>query len=412
MTEKNEMGSVSHAAARCVELPAELMSERLCVVYLYFRQWTGTVSMCQDDYSVGKDGSLPPQQVAANYGQKRVIDPKYLRVFEALKKRAESLLADHGLPFCKGTVIPLAQAKVVLTSLADIARDYNKERDAFVAQLEERSQEWINRNPDFAEQIKAASPVAKDIATRINADFAVMRFQPLGPEVDVSQSLNRAVDGLFAEVIADVAKRSAQLYRRSVFGKKPEDLSQRTLSAIKTMRVKLTGLRFLNSGVGPIIALLDRLLGILPAKGKFSVHQYNAFNAALGLLRDEAMLREVALGKQTLDEYLACALPETRRALPTLESVGKPFDVQAIKNPSLSDAQTRDTYAQIPDLTRELELCFEAVSDSESISKTTNDPIQVLPLTGQSTCEDQLASFNDVSAEIPPAPSTICLSHF
>lgn len=47
MTEKNEMGSVSHAAERCVELPAELMSERLCVVYLYFRQWTGTVSMCQ-----------------------------------------------------------------------------------------------------------------------------------------------------------------------------------------------------------------------------------------------------------------------------------------------------------------------------------------------------------------------------
>ena len=251
MTEKNEMGSVSHAAERCVELPAELMSDRLCVVYLYFRQWTGTVSMCQADYSVSKDGSLPAQQVAANYGQKRVIDPKYLRVFEALKKRAESLLADHGLAFCKGTVIPLDQAKAVLTELADIARDYNKERDAFVAQLEERSKEWINRNPDFAEQIKAASPVAKDIATRINADFAVMRFQPLGPDVDVSQSLNRTVDGLFAEVIADVAKRSAQLYRRSVFGKKPEDLSQRTVSAIKTMRVKLAGLRFLNSGVGP-----------------------------------------------------------------------------------------------------------------------------------------------------------------
>lgn len=309
-------------------------------------------------------------------------------------------------------MIPLDQAKAVLTALADIARDYNKERDAFVAQLEERSKEWINRNPDFAEQIKAASPVAKDIATRINADFAVMRFQPLGPDVDVSQSLNRAVDGLFAEVIADVAKRSAQLYRRSVFGKKPEDLSQRTLSAIKTMRVKLAGLRFLNSGVGPIIALMDRLLGILPAKGKFSTHQYNAFNAALGLLRDEAMLQEVALGKETLEAYLARALPEVKLEPTTLDLVGEHPDAKLIKNPTLCEAPTRDTNAQIPDLSRELELCFDAVSESETVSKTPIDAIQTETLAEQSTCGDQVASFNDVSAAIPPAPSTIVLARF
>lgn len=311
MTTINVNGSNSMAASNCVELPAEMKAQKLCVIYLFFRQWTGTATMRQADYLVGKDGFLPPAEVTANYGQKRVIDPAHLRVFDTLKKRAEALLADHGLPFCKGVVLPVDKAPEVLERLREIADEYNAKRDDFVAKLDERCREWIRNNARFADQLRAAAPVAADVAGRINADFAVFRFQPAGEEIDKTGSLERSVDGLFGEVIEDVVKRSRTLHRRSVLGKSPEDMTQRTLSTLKTMRDKLLGLRFLSNKVDPLIKLLERLLHLMPTRGKFSSDQFNALNASLALLSDESLLLKVSFGQITLDDYIARALPET-----------------------------------------------------------------------------------------------------
>lgn len=300
----NVINSTSSVAAQCVELPSELKAEKLCVVYLFFRQWTGTASMKRTDYNLGKDGSMPPAEVTANYGQKKVIDPAALRIFDNLKTRAETLLEDSGVPFCKGMAIPLDKAPKLIDGIRQIAEEYNRERDQFVAELPKLSAEWIARNPKFAAQIQAAMPQPGDIASRINADFSVFRFQPIGLEIDKTDSLSRSVSGLFGEVIRDVAKRSGTLYRRSVMGRSADDLSQKTLSALKVLREKLAGLRFLSSGVDPLLELISRLLAIMPTKGKFSSYQFNALAAGLSLLSNESLLKEVAEGRLTLDGYL------------------------------------------------------------------------------------------------------------
>lgn len=305
----NVATSINTAAQRCVKLPVDLKAQKLCVIYLFFRQWTGTATMRRADYTIGKDGYLPPEEVTANYGQKRVIDPVHLRVFDTLKKRAETLLADHGLPFCKGMVLPVDKAAGILTGLRAIADEYNRARDNLASSLDEKCREWIASNPQFAEQIRAAQPNVGNIVQRINADFAVFRFVPAEVEIDQTDSLKRTVDGLFDEVIDDVVKRSRLLHKRSVSGKTADDLSQRTLSTFKVMKEKLTGLRFLNGGVSPIIDLIDRLLALMPSRGKFSPDQFNALNASLGILCDEQLIKEVATGKLTLDGYLANALP-------------------------------------------------------------------------------------------------------
>lgn len=305
----NVTTSTSTAADRCVGFPVELKAQKLCVIYLFFRQWTGTATMQRADYTIGKDGYLPPEEVTANYGQKRVIDPIHLRVFDTLKKRAETLLADHGLPFCKGVVLPVDKAPEILSGLRDIADEYNQARDSLASTLDEKCREWIARNPEFAEQIRAAQPNAGSVAQKINADFAVFRFVPAEAEIDKTDSLKRTVDGLFGEVIEDVAKRSRLLHKRSVSGKCADDLSQRTLSTLKVMKEKLNGLRFLNGGVTPIIDLIDRLLALMPTRGKFTADQFNALNASLGVLCSEQLLIEVATGKLTLNAHLASVLP-------------------------------------------------------------------------------------------------------
>lgn len=304
----NVSNSTSDAAARCVELPAEMKAQQLVVFYTFFRQWTGTAAMRRSDYEVGKDGSIPSEAVTASYGLKKVIDPKRLSVFDALKKRAFTVLENAGLPFCKGTVVPVTNAPAVSDELRSIAEEYNRLRAELLANLPAYYQEWNARNPEFASRLP--QPSANVVAEKINADFAVFAFQPAGVGVDKNDSLTRSVNGLFDEVIHDVAGRAKQLLTRSVLGKTPDDLSQRTLNAVRMMSQKLQSLQFINSGVRPLRELVDRLLSLMPAKGsKFSPNQYATLSGALALLCDESLLRSVAAGSLTLERYLQTAFP-------------------------------------------------------------------------------------------------------
>ena len=96
----NVKTSTSEAAANCVALPQDYLTKNLVIFYLFFRQWTGSVAMTRADYSDGiKDGTLPPDEVTANYGQKRVIDPKHLRIFETLKKLSLIHISEPTRPY-------------------------------------------------------------------------------------------------------------------------------------------------------------------------------------------------------------------------------------------------------------------------------------------------------------------------
>lgn len=86
-------------------------------------------------------------------------------------------------------------------------------------------------------------------------------------------------------------------------------MSQRTLSSLRLLKDKLASLQFLNSGVRPLLTLFERLLGLMPTKGKFTSDQYNALNGALGLLSDENLLSEVSAGRLTLDQYMERSFP-------------------------------------------------------------------------------------------------------
>ncbi|MDO4937631.1 MAG: DUF3150 domain-containing protein, partial [Sutterellaceae bacterium] len=342
-TVSNVTNSNNAVALRCTTLPAEMAADQLVLIYLFFKQWSGVVSMAKTDYSVGKDGSLPPDEVTANYGQKRVIDPQLLAGFTMLKRRAEVVLADVGLPFCKGTVVPMEKAADVVNQLTALAQEYNAKRDEFVANLQTHCQDWINRNPQFASNLPI--PSATDIAKRIDANFAVMQFKPLGNGIDTTKSLDKSIHGLFDEVIDDVTKRARTLLRRSVLGKAPEDLSQRTLSTLKVMHEKLVGLQFLNTGVRPIVSLLERLLSIMPRRGKFTPNEFNILSAALGLLSDEELMREVANGTLTLDQYISSSFNQINLPNQTLP-MSQPVVTQA--QPAVPKVEERPAAVPTP----------------------------------------------------------------
>ncbi|WP_443743370.1 DUF3150 domain-containing protein [Sutterella sp.] len=354
---ENVSTSVRAEAGKCVDLPASMKAAKLAVIYLFFRQWTGTVTMSRNDFEVGADGSLPPEDITASLGQKKLVDPRHLRVFATLKKRAETLLDEQGLPFCKGMAVPLDRAKEIVEALRQIAEEYNHERDLFVGALPKLSQEWLASHPEFANRLPSPSPEL--VAGKIDADFAVTQFTPC--ELDATGSLNRKVEGLFEAAIADIAKKSRDLLMRSLNGKTAEDLSQKTLNRIKTIKAKLEGLRFINSGVNPLIEMLNRLLGLMPTKGKFSENQAAILCAALGLMSNEQSLREVASGTQTLDRFLSWSIPK----VPIAEPAPELFTESPVPTVSAQEAPVSKKETEVP---VGIELLQESVPVQESLA--------------------------------------------
>lgn len=305
------ISSLRNEASATVEgLTNEMKAQKLCLIYLFFRQWTGQACLRRFDYSVGKDGKMPSQMVAASYGNKRLIDPKHLRIFKTLKSRAEALLDAHGIPFCKGMVIPLEGAENVINELRKIAEKFNRERDELVADLPRLAEQWQDENPEFRDQLATALPDPELVRTKMNADFGVMQFQPL--EALNQGGLDRAVDDLFDEILIDVAKRAKSIFECSIQGRAPEDLTLKTLSGLRSMKSKLEGLEFISPSISGIQKLINQLLGVMPKKGqKFTAEQFNLLSGALGLLQNEGLLRSVADGKTNLSQYMAHAFPES-----------------------------------------------------------------------------------------------------
>ena len=218
-----------------------------------------------------------------------------------------------------------------------------------------------------------------------------------GSEKEPKGSTAQSPPGLFEEVLRDISKRSKLLLHRSVVGKQPEDLSQRTLSTLKVMREKLTSLQFLNSGVRPLLELLNRLLAIMPTRGKFSTQQFNILSGALGLMCDESLLNEVATGRLTLDQYISNSFGTT------IMPMSNPDPVLLNATPVASQPETASMFVMTPTADEKAEVTAptnvvaetEATAKVEEVAKEAEKAPEatVLDPTGLDDVDSVLASF-------------------
>lgn len=426
----NVSTSVRTDAERCVSLPENLLSEQLVMFFLFFRQWTGEVTATRSDLSAGIiEGQLPPDEITASYGRFKVIDPQNLKRFETLKKRAETALKEVGVPFCKGYAIPTVKAKELADRLRSIAEEFNRERDTLINELPKLLHDWRQAHPEVS---RVLPPDPTDIARRINADFGMTHMACVSSEIDAEQSFVKvAQNDLFGSVIKDVAKRSGDLLRKSVQGKQPDDLSQKTLGVLRSISTKLAGLRFLHSGVTPLCEVVDRLLAVMPTEGKFTHGQFLTLQASLALLSNESLLAEVANGRLTLESYLSAipyapgslfATPDTTSVstAPQAEEtsvVETSNEVTTMEEPvEASPATAEETKADVPGETT-------APAEVEAQEQAPEDAADDLfgELFGEVVTEINEASASDTEEEvevipadndIPPSPTEFFMSSF
>lgn len=290
------------------EFEYEQILERMALVDLDVRIWSGRAKLRAEDINVGHDGQLPPEQ-AASLGSKKVFDPYYLRPFDRLKKAGERTLAEQGQSLLGAWAVPVDRLDTLTTRLEDLKRQFNEAEDEFRQNYDQRFEDWVARfgnYPDFQQHLRKAKVPRDTILGRFHFRYSMVRIRP----ADTPGDLQQQVEGLGDEMLEDIAQEAAELHRRAFagFGGDDRHYSQRTLRPLKRIREKLNGLMFLDSAAQVLVSAIDEVLGRLPNKGKLTPAQIVEVVSLTNMLSDRHRIREL------IEQYGELVTPAEREA--------------------------------------------------------------------------------------------------
>ena len=318
------------------------LSDKLAVVLLDFRQWSGACVLKEDDFQLGIGGTLPPEKVIHDLGSKCICNPDHLKVFSTIKRRAERLLSCHGVPFMGGMAIPLEKSQQVLTELNGIANDYNRARAQFLKDYDTQLETWLAQNPEFEPQLRRAVLSKAEVERRIYGRFNIFKVAPLLLEAgdgfenddsssDISlQSFLQSEDSLGETLLDEVAKEAQALYLRVIAGR--QSMMVKNLDHVRKWRERLKGLQFLDNRIGALVDDIDSLLVAMPPTGRLEGEAFYRVSTMVLALSDKRSTRALCQALNTPAEVTSdsYSLPleisetsdngQTIPAIPTVEN--------------------------------------------------------------------------------------------
>jgi hypothetical protein len=298
----------------------------ILAVNLNVNIWTAKRKLQPEDF---KHSTLPPQQLAS-LGNKRICDPKALRVFTMLKARAVNLLDKSGVRFLGGWAVPEAKASEIVKGLEAIADEFKQAKDSFMNRYDQAVQSWIAENPGW-EQLIAGSVVSADyVAKRIAFNWQVFKVvNPTGRQKNVLQAgLQSEVSNLGSTLFDEVAKVANEAWQRSYLGKTM--VTRKALSPLKNIQQKLSDLSFVEPRVSPVAELINSAIDKLPGRGSISGTQLLMLQGLLVLLTDTGALTKYAqeiLDGRSHDDVLSClvkAEPTKKKSTSKSKAKSKP----------------------------------------------------------------------------------------
>ena len=317
-------------------------ADKLMVVILDFRQWSGTTVLRESDIKVGTDGKLPPKAVIAQLGQKNILDPKLLDRFNTIKARAVRFLNDNGVGFLGGYAVPIERAGEVVSVLDGFVEEYEKTKEDFMKSYDTLVDDWIRQNPEFAEELRAAKKSRAEVDQKIYAAYTAVRVQPIEDHGQVDR-FNQDVDGLADRLLKSVAQTAGKL-SLGTLDKSGKSTAIRPVPTLRKISSKLKGLSFLDEGVEPIIEMIDALLAKIPADGRIVGPLFWETQAVVSVLADVQRMKAIADGSLSLDLWRENFVPEEAKPTDELELVAEePTPIEPLTSTTPTTSITEPT---------------------------------------------------------------------
>ena len=262
--------------------------DNLLALNLNVSLWSARRKMSQEDLG---GAELPPEDLAS-LGSKRIADPENLKVFGTLKARAFNYLDRHGVRFMSGWAIPEEKAGEIVQELLNIRTEFQKEKEAFLADYDQNVQAWIEKHHQWGEIIRNSLVGPDYVRARMDFSWQLYKVAPLEQHTDntavLEAGLAEEVQGLGGTLFDEVAKSADDIWRR-VYHDKTE-VTHKALSPLRTLHTKLTGLSFVEPHVAPVADIVQAALQRMPKKGNITGTDLLLLQGLVCLLKDSTAL--------------------------------------------------------------------------------------------------------------------------
>lgn len=272
--------------------------DQLAILQIDFDIWSGQVKLDDPDIKLGIGGQIPPKELV-DLGRKNVIDKAHLRPFNRIKTSARRLCLSRGMPFMNGFAVPIDQVDDICNELNKIAVEMNDLKANFVAGYDNWVQEWEQKNPDYAEAIRAGKLSKTVVEKRIGFDFQVFQVNPVNDEQ--AKKLNGMASGLAEELLDEIIIEADGFYQKNLKGK--EECQTSTQKTLIRICEKVDGLSFLDSRFLSVVELLQKTINGYPSSGKVvQGEQYFRILSAALILSSKTKIQEYAVGTVDIDQ--------------------------------------------------------------------------------------------------------------
>ena len=262
--------------------------DNLLALSLNVSLWSARRKMSQEDLG---GAELPPEDLAS-LGSKRIADPKNLKVFGTLKARAFNYLDRHGVRFMSGWAIPEEKAGEIVQELLNIRTEFEKEKEAFLADYDQNVQAWIEKHHQWGEIIRNSLVGPDYVRARMDFRWQLYKVAPLEQHADntavLEAGLAEEVQGLGGTLFDEVAKSADDIWRRVYYGR--TEVTHKALSPLRTLHAKLTGLSFVEPHVTPVADIVQAALLRMPKKGNITGTDLLLLQGLVCLLKDSTAL--------------------------------------------------------------------------------------------------------------------------
>lgn len=219
---------------------------------------------------------LPPESLAT-LGAIKICDPEDLHPFTRLKREAEKLLQNNGLPTLGTIGIPEAKLDTVYKGLVKIKAEFDHKLNDFHKRFDDaidlwreqaENKDWINLLSDI--------PTPEEVAGKMSFGFHMCRVSaPSGDEFsDANKMYAEQMTGLKGELFADAAREAEILITKYLTGqdakgiiKRKEKVTWKTLRPLKRIGEKFQSFSFLDPTCEPMSSMISHVLGLLPSDG-------------------------------------------------------------------------------------------------------------------------------------------------
>ena len=329
--------------------------DNLLALNLNVSLWSARRKMSQEDLG---GAELPPEDLAS-LGSKRIADPESLRVFGTLKARAVNYLDRHGVRFMSGWAIPEEKAGEIVQELISIRDDFQKEKEAFLADYDQNIQSWIVKHHQWGEIIRNSTVGPDYVRNRMDFRWQLYKVAPLEQHTNntavLEAGLAEEVQGLGSTLFGEVAKSAEDIWRRVYHGK--TEVTHKALSPLRTLHAKLTGLSFVEPHVAPVADIVQAALLRIPKKGNITGPDLLLLQGLVCLLKDSDAL--IAHAQRVVEgnapDFILDALLAGPGSMPGLDGFIAPLDGAGGGDdtpilPDISEGDSASPHPSIPSL--------------------------------------------------------------